>query len=499
VPGEASGNSAARRPELASAAKAVNAGAIARPPDNPYRQLARRRFPEPLLLLLLFLLGVWLWDNHLGAPAPPHHPEQLADQWELAMRKADRDLRLAEGTRDMPDWLRSVLGIRSVHETLESRIRAFDQLVTSRQRHAETPRGREAADAGAYALGVLLALREDAGAATGPFQQLGLAVPPAPQAVLERIIRGQEYWWDLAYIESLGLPEAEAAAPLVEARTHHLVSTAIKTRGFIAALTFGGLVFVPGTLIAFLRAGKSPGPVRYSGRWTLSFGLGVFLLAYLAHLGFSLSFNRALETIAARPVNENGGLLLSMPLYIALDSLTRFLPALIALALLFRKIRHAINQLGLAGPFDGRMVLGSFALLQFVHLGLMLFFNGGGPSDDPTGGLSSVEAGAWGLLFMVFSACLAAPLAEEIVYRGVLFRSLANRLPLVAAVLLSSTVFALVHFYALPSLWMVGAVGVACALSYAASGSLLTAVALHALYNACIKVPEWIVYQSPLS
>jgi membrane protease YdiL (CAAX protease family) len=45
----------------------------------------------------------------------------------------------------------------------------------------------------------------------------------------------------------------------------------------------------------------------------------------------------------------------------------------------------------------------------------------------------------------------------------------------------------------------VGIFGLSCALVYAANGSLTTAIALHALYNFSIKMPEWIVYHAPLN
>lgn len=470
---------------------------IADQTHNPYRQLVRRRFPEPLLLLLVFVLGVWLWDNHFGPTVAAIDPVQRADEWELTLRKTDRDLRLAAGTDDMPAWVQPLLGIDSMAAVLDDRIRALDKMVSGRHRHAETQQVGALADEGAYALGVLSALRDDIPAARGPFQQLGIARPPPPGRVYSRVIQGDEYWWDGAYLASLDEPGIELATRLVDARTRHLVSDAIKARGLVAALTFGGLVFLPGTLLAFLRAGKTPRPVRYPERWTLSFGLGVFLLAFLSYLGFSLTFNLALEHIASRPTAE-GGMLLSMPFYITIDSLTRFLPALIAVALLFRRPRHAVSRLGLAGPLDGRMVLGGFAMIQILEFGLRMTFERAMP-PDPTGGLSISEAGPWGLVLGIASACLAAPVAEEIVYRGVLFRSLANRLRLPLAVLISSAVFAVVHFYALPSLGLIAAVGVVCALCYAASRTLLTAIVLHALYNASIKIPEWVVYHTALS
>lgn len=445
-------------------------------------------------MLLIFLLGVWLWDNHLGSPMVTSHQEQTGT-WQLALRKADRDLRLSDGTRDQPDWVRMLLGIQPLDQTLDQAIAALEPLVISRHRHGETPEAAAIADNGAYALAVLTAIRAGGNAASGPFASLGLPGPPPDEQIASRVIEGNDHWWDIAYLRACGRSDADQFASLSAARTSHLVGLAYKARGTVLALTIGGLVFVPTTLLAFLRARSRTIRPTYDSRWKLSFGLAVFLLAYLAFLGFSITFNQGLELIAAR---SDGGPLLTMPVYIALDSLTRFLPALIALGLLFRRPRHAISRLGLAGPLDGRLVLGGFALLQAVDFGLRVTLGPGGV-PDPTGGLSEATSGPWGLILGVASACLAAPIAEEILYRGVLLRSLANRLPLWPALILSSAVFALVHIYTVPNLILVGTVGLICGLSYMSSRTLLTAIALHALYNASIRIPEWIVYQTPLS
>ena len=102
------------------------------------------------------------------------------------------------------------------------------------------------------------------------------------------------------------------------------------------------------------------------------------------------------------------------------------------------------------------------------------------------------------MVFALVASCLLAPVAEEILYRGVLFRSVRNRLGMAAGAVISSLIFALLHFYDGYGLASVGIFGLACAFSYAATGSLTTAIALHVLYNFSIKMPEWIVYHAPL-
>ena len=81
---------------------------------------------------------------------------------------------------------------------------------------------------------------------------------------------------------------------------------------------------------------------------------------------------------------------------------------------------------------------------------------------------------------------------------GVLFRSCRNRLGVIPAALLSSVVFALLHFYDGYGLASVGVFGFSCALLYSATGSLTSVIALHMLYNTAIKIPDWIVYHAPL-
>jgi len=186
-----------------------------------------------------------------------------------------------------------------------------------------------------------------------------------------------------------------------------------------------------------------------------------------------------------------------MPVLLALDIAGRFLPAMVALALLFRRGGHALSRMGLRKVPDLGLVLGMFALLTSIDRVLRPTLGALGPVD-PAGGLSSTDAGSWGLVYVAVSTCLAAPFTEEIVFRGVLFRTLANRLPVLAATLISAVVFAVVHFYDAYGLVSVGLVGVACALCFRARGALSSAILLHIFYNSAVKFPEWMIYHGTL-
>lgn len=86
-------------------------------------------------------------------------------------------------------------------------------------------------------------------------------------------------------------------------------------------------------------------------------------------------------------------------------------------------------------------------------------------------------------VFMMLAAVLIAPVAEEALFRGILFPSLLKFRSLTWAALVSSFYFALVHVHA-PSLLPLFVLGIAFSAAYAKTGSLLTPIVMHALFNA---------------
>ncbi len=84
---------------------------------------------------------------------------------------------------------------------------------------------------------------------------------------------------------------------------------------------------------------------------------------------------------------------------------------------------------------------------------------------------------------MVLVVLFQAPLLEEPIFRGVIFRGYARSLPLWTAVLLSGGIFAIVHVNAASfiALWFLGA---AFALLYHRTGSILAPMTAHFLFNA---------------
>lgn len=102
--------------------------------------------------------------------------------------------------------------------------------------------------------------------------------------------------------------------------------------------------------------------------------------------------------------------------------------------------------------------------------------------------VDEVLAGGLRTVLAVVAAVLLAPIAEELLFRGLLYRALRVSRSVGAAALLSSAPFAVVHLEVVLSqplaLVALLVVGVVLALVYERTGGLLVPVALHAGYNA---------------
>lgn len=86
-------------------------------------------------------------------------------------------------------------------------------------------------------------------------------------------------------------------------------------------------------------------------------------------------------------------------------------------------------------------------------------------------------------LVLIADVLFQAPLLEEPLFRGIIFRGFAKKLPLAAALALSGFVFALVHVNAASfvALWYLG---IAFAWLYARTRTILAPMTLHCVFNA---------------
>jgi membrane protease YdiL (CAAX protease family) len=127
-------------------------------------------------------------------------------------------------------------------------------------------------------------------------------------------------------------------------------------------------------------------------------------------------------------------------------------------------------------------------LVVMIIQGVISRAAGGAPPEPPKNPMIEYFTAGPGptLLLIGLLATVWAPLCEELVFRGALFRQLSARLPVVLAALFSATAFALMHAYGLALMFPLIGLGFGFALIRHWRGSLIASMTAHALHNASV-------------
>jgi membrane protease YdiL (CAAX protease family) len=90
------------------------------------------------------------------------------------------------------------------------------------------------------------------------------------------------------------------------------------------------------------------------------------------------------------------------------------------------------------------------------------------------------------VVLAIVAVAASAPIVEEIFFRGLLYRSLRNKLSILPAALIAGALFGLVHItsYPVATLPVKAAFGVIACLLYERTGSLLPGIGLHSFVDA---------------
>ena len=93
-------------------------------------------------------------------------------------------------------------------------------------------------------------------------------------------------------------------------------------------------------------------------------------------------------------------------------------------------------------------------------------------------------AGSDSFIWIALLAVAAAPLFEEYIFRGLVYRGMRRSTSVAPAVLLSAALFAIVH----PPIAVIPVfcLGAAAALAFELAGGLLAPILVHAIYNAAV-------------
>ncbi len=168
------------------------------------------------------------------------------------------------------------------------------------------------------------------------------------------------------------------------------------------------------------------------------------------------------------------------------------------IAVALRRLRAPFALLGLRWPTPFDLGLTLLLLIPW-YLGIVIvsavsavLFNGGRVVPSNSRLIFVQRPGGIGLLLLaLLVTAVAAPICEEVFFRGMLFRLLRTRVPLWAAVLLSAMAFGLAHASPavspalLPTFMYMGTV---LAVVYVRTGWLTNTILLHGFSNAIATV-----------
>lgn len=103
--------------------------------------------------------------------------------------------------------------------------------------------------------------------------------------------------------------------------------------------------------------------------------------------------------------------------------------------------------------------------------------------------------GVWGIPMLILTILISAPIAEEIMCRGIMMNTLKKSFSTKTAIIVSSLIFGIMHILTGSSILALGAIimGLILAIIYEKTDSLYVAIVAHAVANS----PDFILYTSP--
>jgi membrane protease YdiL (CAAX protease family) len=144
------------------------------------------------------------------------------------------------------------------------------------------------------------------------------------------------------------------------------------------------------------------------------------------------------------------------------------------------------KALGLRRPLRSSLGLAAAAYLGYVAIALVYSALVRPEQEDVTRDLG-LGSGAFGTIAAGLLIVVAAPISEEIFFRGFIFGGLRRRLSFPGAAVLSGVIFGLFHFTGPDSIGVVpqlAFLGFALAWLYEETGSIYPPIAVHAVNNA---------------
>lgn len=229
------------------------------------------------------------------------------------------------------------------------------------------------------------------------------------------------------------------------------------------------------------------------GRWRAGAAAGLTLAVIAVWQGVQvvvLAASAAVLALRGEPLAGMQWMARYLGLLLSVSTLAAA-PVGIALIVLFVRLRHGLparDALGLRLPTLRQALLWTLALVAFLAAYDFAARALGRPAS-PEVMVDSYRTSVWPPLFWL-AVTVAAPLFEELLFRGFLLPSLAtSRLGAAGAVAVSSLLFAALHLqYDLFDMTGVFLLGALFAVTRLASGSTLLTIGLHVLTNVLALV-----------
>ncbi len=220
-------------------------------------------------------------------------------------------------------------------------------------------------------------------------------------------------------------------------------------------------------------------------RRTITWGIGDFLIAWVVGLLASVIVGSVLAGKELTPLDLAITVTVQDAGYLVWLALVSQRKGLGTLAADFGLVARPSGGWWAAAPWF--LVGAALQVVSYWPLRLLESVHGGGAKQEI---VKVVERGSGGaFVFLVLTVLIVAPVAEELMFRGVLLRSLLRRFEPGIAVMISAAAFGLVHLLdgsvgslvALPVLVVVGLVSGVLAVR---SGDLGRSILFHAGFNA---------------
>ncbi len=245
------------------------------------------------------------------------------------------------------------------------------------------------------------------------------------------------------------------------------------------AATIGGLLlfaaWIGGAITSFWLAGSIdinrspwPRPTERSRTWTVRFALIAYVVTFIAPNAIGLLLHAAGIKLQIGPA------------------------AMIVEVFLIGAVIPLRRRYGLSAKDLGLRATPGLRSMALAFLVLLLYF-GGTVGYVYAVGLNHAERSLSVVhypntvneILDMIALAVTAPIAEEIFFRGILYRSLRNRLKVLPAALIAGCLFGLVHAtgYPLITLPVKAFFGVLACLLYERTGSLLPGIAVHSFVD----------------